>query len=453
MSERITDHVARALARLKQQFKDKPRLEAFLSLLVGPAQPLEDALWQLLVERQIDTAIGVQLDKLGKIVGERRLGRDDETYRRLIRARISTNNSDGLVEDLIQVAGAVLNDPTATPEVVTEGIAAAVLRVQGVVIDNDTANVLIDLLSEAIVAGVRMILEYSITDDGHTGTDHLFTFDEGTSEPTDLDRGLGDYLDTAMGGHLDGARTFSTVAATEPALSTDGPDTVYTPTTAAEWAALGLPVPTLCYPCQDSSATAKARPSIGGVDLLPSGSGHLYRQTIAGWTRKFLELPASGVNTSWETTSDLITPADGQSIAMLGYASVLSVGASRRLMEIGGDFSFINVSSTGVAQGNNNGGSQVGTFNYNDIAVVHPWIWYRDAVTDVSKVLTDEEEIVMPHNENFWIAGNPKGMGACDPADLVRCARARFCLFAFWVGHDNIDWKAMLTTLGWSLAY
>ena len=63
------DHCADGLERLLQQFKDRPRIAALLCAFVRQVQELEDAAWQLLTERHVDAAIGVQLDALGRIVG------------------------------------------------------------------------------------------------------------------------------------------------------------------------------------------------------------------------------------------------------------------------------------------------------------------------------------------------------------------------------------------------
>src|SRR5262245_2616348 len=57
-----------------------------LRALLAPAASLEHALQQLLTERNVNTAIGAQLDLIGKIVGRPRAGvADDEIYRRYIR--------------------------------------------------------------------------------------------------------------------------------------------------------------------------------------------------------------------------------------------------------------------------------------------------------------------------------------------------------------------------------
>lgn len=72
-----------------------PRLHALLSALGLQFQEAEDTLLDLLVTRLLETATDHQLDILGRIVGERRDGLDDATYRRFINARKLIRASGG----------------------------------------------------------------------------------------------------------------------------------------------------------------------------------------------------------------------------------------------------------------------------------------------------------------------------------------------------------------------
>jgi len=73
-------------------------------------QELEDAVWSVLTERWVPEAVGAQLDEMGEIVGEPRLGRTDAEYRPAIELRISLNQSGGeperIIEFLRRIAGA-----------------------------------------------------------------------------------------------------------------------------------------------------------------------------------------------------------------------------------------------------------------------------------------------------------------------------------------------------------
>lgn len=157
------DHVEVALRRLPEQFKAKTRIANLLRALVGPFQSLEDALWQLIEERSVDTAIGIQLDQLGHIVGQERGGLSDADYRRYIRARIMTNRSRGSVEDLIRIANLVLAEDDATIEIDSQR-GTAVVRIRGVDTTDAVATIVLAFLEDGAAGGVRVVLE-SVMDD------------------------------------------------------------------------------------------------------------------------------------------------------------------------------------------------------------------------------------------------------------------------------------------------
>jgi len=103
MVEHILNHEDEAQARLLSQFKGSPRIEGLLSSFVAGQQGLEDVLWALYIERQLDTASGEQLDNLGTIVREERKGRNDVNYRIGLIGKIGRNISKGTVNDLITI--------------------------------------------------------------------------------------------------------------------------------------------------------------------------------------------------------------------------------------------------------------------------------------------------------------------------------------------------------------
>lgn len=99
--------VAFAFRRLIEYFR-KSRNYAFLQAVVGEVQELEDSAWTLYYSTSVDRALGVNLDVLGRRVGELRSGRLDEDYRAAIRTRILVNNSDGKIEQLIAIVKSLL---------------------------------------------------------------------------------------------------------------------------------------------------------------------------------------------------------------------------------------------------------------------------------------------------------------------------------------------------------
>lgn len=101
--EHDTKHTAEGLGRLLQQFKEKQRIEDFLSAFLDQIQEIEDAAWTLYIERTLENADGALLDQLGGLVGEERRGRTDARYRRFIGVRILSNRSDGQIEQLYSI--------------------------------------------------------------------------------------------------------------------------------------------------------------------------------------------------------------------------------------------------------------------------------------------------------------------------------------------------------------
>jgi hypothetical protein len=91
-----------AIDRLAGQFQQSPKIKGMLEAVVGPLDAVLVDIDALKNERWIDTAIGVQLDNCGEIVGEKRLGRDDDAYRAAIRFRVFVNISNGTPSDMQQ---------------------------------------------------------------------------------------------------------------------------------------------------------------------------------------------------------------------------------------------------------------------------------------------------------------------------------------------------------------
>jgi len=110
----ISDHVARALALLLEQFEHRhdvlksndTNLKGTLSAFVNEMQSLEFAVSGTYKGRLITFALGAQLDLIGGIVGQSRLvGESDGDYRDSILFKIQLNSSHGEPELLIAYIG------------------------------------------------------------------------------------------------------------------------------------------------------------------------------------------------------------------------------------------------------------------------------------------------------------------------------------------------------------
>lgn len=193
---KIENHVEQGLALLISQYRDKPRIAALLSSYLRRVQELEDAIFDTLIARLLDNAIGAQLAAIGRIVGQiNEVGWDDDTYRLYIRARIRANQSNGHGDDVIDV----LNLVEAADFVLREYYPASM------VVDFETPTaadpaILIELARRAKSASVRLQLLYG---DHDIGVD-AFSFVAGSSAVASTTEGFA-LTDLSTGGYLSGA--------------------------------------------------------------------------------------------------------------------------------------------------------------------------------------------------------------------------------------------------------
>lgn len=97
------DHVEDGLDRLLGQFREANNIREINRIILEEVQQLEDALFDLFVLRTLELSTGETLDLYGKVVGERRGGRSDETYRNFIQARILSNLAQGDINRIIKI--------------------------------------------------------------------------------------------------------------------------------------------------------------------------------------------------------------------------------------------------------------------------------------------------------------------------------------------------------------
>ena len=186
---KIPNHVDQAKARLATEFR-QTLIEAMLESFVLQIQDLETVNCELIEERDCQTAVGVQLDKVGDIVGELRNGRDDDDYRQGIKAQICINNSKGTHNDIL-VCFQLL---TQCDEIQLTPYFPAVLCLFA---DCDLSGLnvaqLYDDMQQVVAAGVRLDCI------GWYNGECPFVFFEST-DPEGL--GFGDTLDVDVGGKL-----------------------------------------------------------------------------------------------------------------------------------------------------------------------------------------------------------------------------------------------------------
>lgn len=144
--------------------------QTVIRILLGPAQELEATMMAVLTQRTVDNAVGAQLDVIGRRVGRARQGvTDDEIYRRYVRAQITANKSDGLIDDILTVVDLVVHDDAAVLVLKNQGAAAYAVEIGGVAITDAIAQVVIALVRKATSAGVRSLVEYTTADPSLVG--------------------------------------------------------------------------------------------------------------------------------------------------------------------------------------------------------------------------------------------------------------------------------------------
>lgn len=105
---KITDYDIEILEIITEFFKGS-NVEDLLKTISSQLEELENMWFQLLDERNIDDAVGWQLDIIGKILNLPRLGRDDVSYRNLLKLKAKINSSYGDPEILIETVKLLYN--------------------------------------------------------------------------------------------------------------------------------------------------------------------------------------------------------------------------------------------------------------------------------------------------------------------------------------------------------
>lgn len=166
----------RLLDGLYEQFKNDPSWQAWCTQVLAPqAQAIEEAQQQLLTILSIKYGAGLQLDRIGRIVGRGREGQPDAIYQQMLYAQVLVNRSGGTGENLYAVFSALLG-PGALPllwipgwpaNLGTPGQGSFELRALGIVSDV-LGTIATEFLGDAKRQGVRGLLEWQAQADSLT---------------------------------------------------------------------------------------------------------------------------------------------------------------------------------------------------------------------------------------------------------------------------------------------
>lgn len=185
------DHVTTGQGFVLWQYAHCERLLAWLESLLAAMQSLEDLAQDVMEGFRLPTAVGVQLDVLGRLVGEPRATWTDDEYRAMIAVRILINRCSSHPDEILDILALFSEDlqlhetPPAAGWVEQVEVALPVLARS--------------VLSEIEPGGVRLDYVYSEQEGGV-----LFTCGEYASAGVDEDRGWSSTYEDTTGGQWAG---------------------------------------------------------------------------------------------------------------------------------------------------------------------------------------------------------------------------------------------------------
>jgi hypothetical protein len=241
-------------------------------------------------------------------------------------------------------------------------------------------------------------------------------------------------------------------------VPTDGPDNVFVPETAAQWAALGIPEPDSEWLMQ--GAGPNMADIFGGITLVPlAGAALTYGVAVAGWDGDFVSYP-NVANTGFELASASYNPAL-DSAACLVYAEVINAPAIRQFIHLGTSATGVGaggqlarIQAAGAAETRNDGVSTGGAYIYEADSIVHPFLLrFRRGAPDLGSLnlFTDREQIIGAVD---LTSVNTTDKGFNGQGGSVALT-SRYRLGAWWYGDAKIALlgKATLEALRWPLFY
>lgn len=147
------NHVLEIQQLLIELFRQGPRNCAVVATAGWQVQELEDVVKDAHEKWDPDSATGDQLDILGSYVGEKRLGRSDEDFRAAVVVRQLVNNSNGKLEELLNICSLLSPDPVRAAELYPCTVRIDIGATYGA-----TTRTIYQLLRKAKAAGVRLLL-------------------------------------------------------------------------------------------------------------------------------------------------------------------------------------------------------------------------------------------------------------------------------------------------------
>ena len=146
----LKDSVEIGLGRLIDQFEEKPNVVGTLQSFLENTQNIETEAFEVNTAFDLMTAVGVQLDTIGRLVNELREGRLDDEYRSALLNRVKVNSADGTIANIIDIVASSLPnlvDPIAGVNLIEHFPADIHVYVQSV--EDESLHNLIDEITPA----------------------------------------------------------------------------------------------------------------------------------------------------------------------------------------------------------------------------------------------------------------------------------------------------------------
>jgi len=160
----ITDYQQRLRDDMLSQFYGDPVHTAISDAVAVELQRVEDVITSMFSLMQLDNAVGDVLDQIGRLARVDRLGRSDADYRKIIQVAIAVRDSDGGAEDLMWIAGQLVD---ATVRYIQIGTAYFELHYESDdTLSDDLKAEAITLIGRAVSAGVGWRLLATEATDG-----------------------------------------------------------------------------------------------------------------------------------------------------------------------------------------------------------------------------------------------------------------------------------------------
>ena len=185
--------------RILVQWRNDQNTLGIVLPIAETLQELEDVIYSLRNALSIEDQEGANLDVIGSIVGEERLGKRDEKYRLFLRARALINKSSGKIPEIIEILktafqadSVIVREPGVFPLLVVEidmsrgAIPLSSIEMEEYIDELRAGGVPIEVINNA------------------DGIENAFSFSEGDLVEADTQRGFADDAET-IGGYVPGS--------------------------------------------------------------------------------------------------------------------------------------------------------------------------------------------------------------------------------------------------------